>query len=273
MKKNIFRVLAVILPLGLMLLTSCNKEYPDNSIFGDWLVKIDRGKYGADGEVEYILFTFQENGVVVRNNYVGAEDNWSLDHWERMRRHGIYALNESAKTFDYEDFGDESGTAKYSFSNGLMSLTVYYDDTSITETFHRPSWAELQQLARYDKTIEGDDYVGKWFGVSEFNGLYTYVMNDFSDDGELTTIRYSVYGNECTRTESTRACYEGDAFNGKRTLEIYDEADYSVSRLWWTVKDNVLTIGLIDPESTSSDFHPITKADKAKMAELDKMVK
>ena len=117
--------------------------------------------------------------------------------------------------------------------------------------------------------------MGKWFGFTEHNGLYTYMMLDFTEESGLKTIRYSVYNDKVARTEYTQFYNEADddEYEDEPVLEIHSSTDYKQSEFyWWKVVGNTLTLGkeLDDEEFISSTYHALTKADLELMEELDK---
>ena len=102
MKKNILWMLAAILTCGLTvtMMTSCsNDDDPVNpdpviteALTGEWFAVVNRVDYDKDADendIEYILLSFDENGVVTQNIYTGNTTE-PLRYWERMHRHGIY---------------------------------------------------------------------------------------------------------------------------------------------------------------------------------------
>ncbi len=280
MKKNLLWMFAAILTCGFAVstMTSCSEDdnpvIPDiqETLTGDWLVTVNRdAEYNDENDVEYVLFTFEENGVVVRNVYVGNTTE-PLRYWERMQRHGIYTVDETTKTIVSEMLSSDPTTIKYSLTDGLLTLTVDGEGESITLTFHRPTEAEKALLSMYDLSLWGNDYVGKWFSVQEENGQYTYVLLDFTEDSGLKTIRYSVNGDKCIRTEYTQYYNEDDEDEDEQVLEIHNMSDYMQSEFyWWEISGNTLTLGTEDDEEEFiSTYHALTPADVALIAELEK---
>jgi hypothetical protein len=223
------------------------------------------------------LLSFDENGVVTQNIYTGNTTE-PLRYWERMHRHGIYTVDETASTITVENISETPTTSKYSFDKELLILKFYDEenaDYNMSIPLHRPSKAEKDLLVVYDISLWGDDYVGKWFGFTEHNGLYTYMMLDFTEESGLKTIRYSVYNDKVTRTEYTQVYNEADddEYEDEPVLEIHSSNDYKQSEFyWWKVAGNTLTLGkeLDDEEFISSTYHALTKADIELMEELDK---
>lgn len=290
MKKNILWMLAAILISGLTVttMTSCsNNDDPVNpdpvitqTLTGEWFAVVNRMDYDKDADendIEYILLSFDENGVVTQNIYTGNTTE-PLRYWERMHRHGIYTVDEKARTITVENISETPTTSKYSFDKELQILNLYDEETvdrNMSIPLHRPSKAEKDLLAVYDISLWGDDYVGKWFGYTEHNGLYTYMMLDFTEGRGLKTIRYSVYNDNVTRTEYTQVYNEADddEYEDEPVLEIHSPTDYKQSEFyWWEVAGNTLTLGkeLEDEEFISSTYHALTKADIELMEELDK---
>ena len=255
MRKNFLWMLAAILICGLTvtMMTSCSKEddpvNPDpvitETLTGEWFAVVNRVDYDEDADendIEYILLSFDENGVVTQSIYIGNTTN-PIKSWERMHRHGIYTVDEIARTLTVENISETPTTSKYRFDKELLILN-FYDEK-------------------------------KWFGFTEHNGLYTYMMLDFTEDDGLKTIRYSVYNDKVTRTEYTQVYNEADddEYEDEPVLEIHSSNDYKQSEFyWWKVAGNTLTLGkeLDDEEFISSTYHALTKADIELMEELDK---
>ena len=125
----------------------------------------------------------------------------------------------------------------------------------------------------YDSELEGDDYVGKWFAVSEHNGLYTYVYLDIDDDSGITVTRYSVYEDDVTRTSYFRSVSTLDEEDGERIV-FHDPDDYSVTDSYvWSVTDNQLKFVKTEYEDLYTVYHPLTKSDIKLMDELNKKAK
>jgi hypothetical protein len=252
----------------------------EKTLTGEWCTTVNRKDIDEDADendVSYLMVTFDENGVITERVYSGNKTE-PISRWERMRRHGIYSIDKATHTVTMKNISVTPSTAKYSFDKEQLVLEFIDDETpgnKMSITLHHPSIAEKELFSVYNYSIEADDYVGKWFGVSEHNGLYTYVMNDFTEGHELHTIRYSVYENKCTRTVTTRYYNEADVDEeeyDEPTIEIHDADDYSKSTLyWWRIEGNNLVLGVWEYEQMFSIFHPLTQADIDKMAELDKM--
>lgn len=276
MKKNLLWMFAAILTCGLIgsFMTSCSED--DNPVIpeikekltGEWLVTVNQDD---DNDVEYVLFKFEENGVVIQNIYIGDPAE-PIRYWERMNRHGIYTLDETAQTILCELISDNPETIQYSLSNGLLTLKIDSEIQSMTLTLHRPTQTEKALLSIYDLSLEGNDYEGKWFSVEEANGQYTYVMLDFTEDSGLKTTRYSVKGDQCIRTEYTQYYNEYDNDEDEQVLEIHNITDYMLTELyWWEVSGNTLTLETEkDDEEVVATYHALTPADIELMAELDK---
>lgn len=279
-------MLVAIMTCGLTVttMTSCSNEddpvKPDpvitETLTGEWLTFVNRNFDEDDdkNDIEYVLLSFDEAGVITQKVYIGNTTQ-PIRYWERMHRHGIYTVNEATHTLTYENLTLEPETIKYSFDKDLLTLSPIDDEADYrikSLTFHRPTKSEKDLLSVYDLSLWGDDYAGKWFGVNEHNGLYTYMMLDFTEGSGLKTIRYSVYEDKCTRTAYTQYYNEADDIEDyEKVLEIHSTTDYSQSDFyWWKVADNTLTLGLTKYEDMFSVYHPLTKADIELMAELDK---
>jgi hypothetical protein len=230
-----------------------------------------------ENDVTDMLVSFNENGVIIQRVYAGNKTQ-SVSKWERFRRHGIYSVDNATHTISMKNISLTPATAEYSFDGDQLVLT--FDDeenpgSKLSMTLHRPSKLEKELYAIYDRSIEADDYIGKWFGVNEFNGLYTYVMNEFTGNSKLKNIRYSVYEKKCTRTETTwdfRQIKEAEGEYDEPTIELYGPGDDSKSTpYWWRIEDDNLVWGMWEYENMFSTFHPITQADIDLMAELDRM--
>ena len=162
------------------------KTEEEKTLTGEWFAVVNRKDYDEDADendIEYLLLSFDENGVVTQNVYIGNKTE-PLKYWERMHRHGIYTVDEKASTLTIENISETPTTSKYSFDKELLILNLYDEenvDRNMSIPLHRPSKAEKDLLAVYDISLWGDDYVGKWFGFTEHNGLYTYMMLDFTE--------------------------------------------------------------------------------------------
>ena len=286
MKKFQSRNRALLLALAslLALMTSCITEVdnpviptPDpvitETLTGEWFATVNRHDYDEDSdedEIEYVLFSFDEDGIVTQDVYFGSKTS-PLKYWERMHRHGIYTVDESAHSITVENIYDNPSVITYGFDKEQLILQENADMALI---LHRPSKAEKELLAVYDLSLEGDDYTGKWFGVQEENGQYNYVMLDFTEDSGLKTISYSVNGDECIRTEFTQYYNESDEDEDEdeQVLEIHYINDYSQSVFYqWEVVGNTLTLVKEEnEEEVATTYHALTKADVELMAELEK---
>ena len=284
MRKNLLWMLAAILSCGAMF-TSCSNDEDDpviptstETLIGEWFTTVNRHDYDKDcdeDEVEYILLSFDEDGVMTQKIYFGSTTE-AIRYWERMHRHGIYTINEVAHSLTYVNISSEPANIQYSLDKEHLIFSIYNEDTkrNMPLTFHRPSKEEKDLLAVYDKSLWGDDYTGKWFSVQEENGQYTYVMLDFTEDSGLKTLSYSVKGDECIRTEYTQVFNEGDddEDEDEKVLEIHYANDYSQSEFfWWEVVGNTLRLGKEENDKEIiSTYHALTKADVELMAELEK---
>ena len=250
------------------------------ALLGEWCVSVNQRDIDEDAyenDVNDMLVSFNENGVIIQRVYAGNKTQ-SVSKWERFRRHGIYSVDNATHTISMKNISLTPATAEYSFDGDQLVLT--FDDeenpgSKLSMTLHRPSKTEKERYAIYDRSIEADDYIGKWFGVNEFNGLYTYVMNEFTGNHKLKNIRYSVYEKKCTRTETTwdfRQIKVAEGEYDEPTIELYGPGDDSKSTpYWWRIEDDNLVWGMWEYENMFSTFHPITQADIDLMAELDRM--
>ena len=89
----------------------------------------------------------------------------SVSKWERFRRHGIYSVDNATHTISMKNISLTPATAEYSFDGDQLVLT--FDDEEnpgekLSMTLHRPSKLEKELYAIYDRSIESDDYIGKW---------------------------------------------------------------------------------------------------------------
>jgi hypothetical protein len=257
---------------------------PDPVITGEWFAIVNISDYDEDsdeGDVNYILLTFDEDGVITQDVYTGNTKE-SLRHWERRHRHGLYTTDNAAHILTIEDISDDPSVFSFSFDKGQLAFSnIYKDDAdgNLPLTLHRPSKAEKDLLAVYHRSLKGDDYTGKWFNVQEENGQRTYVMLDFTEDSGLKTIRYTMDGDQCIRTEYTQYYNEyidyEDEDEDEQVLEIHNPADYMQSDYyWWEVDGNTLTLEKEENENeVVTTYHALTKADAALMAELEKKSK
>lgn len=277
-------MLAAILTCGLTVttMTSCSDDDDSGkpnppiveTLTGEWLAFANRtGEDLDDNEVEYVLLSFDEDGVMTQNVYVGNTTE-PIRYWERMHRHGIYTVDEAARTLTYESLSKDPITVKYSFDNEHLTFSSYNEEKELSLTFHRPSKAEKKLLSVYDLSLWGDDYVGKWLKRSVADGVTTYVLLDFTEDSGLKTIRYVVDGDQCTRSEITQVYNEAE--DGEEeydsVLEIHSPTNYMESEFyWWKVDGNTLTLGKIEEEEEDAlTYHALTLAEAELLAELDK---
>lgn len=278
MKKYYSWMLAAILLIcGLALTTSCGKEEAPFKLDGTWYGKIiDNENFDIGESVHYLLLDFGQDGVLTGKSYEGFEGT-AIQLWDRFRRHSIYTVDEPGHVIYAKLLtNDETSPVSYQYSNGTLTLTVSYGATNYTVNLTRPTQTELEMLAIYDNSIPSNDYIGAWFGGSEFNQLYTYVMNEYFENGRSHTIRYSYYKptNECTRTETDWIYDDLGIVDDEQLIELTKVGDpTNVSTYWWTVENNVLTLGHTKYESMESDFQPLTRENLELMAELDKLCK
>ena len=274
MRKNVLWMLTAILTcgLGMTMLTACtNNDNPDipqpvveKTLIGDWFTTINRD-WSDEEEIVYAIISFSENGVCTTRS-IQIYPDAPVKHNERIRRHSIYTVNEAAGTITLNR-EDVNETNRYQLTENGLALTAA--DGSYTFNFHRPTSADLAMINAYEQTIESDDYVGKWFKVNEINGLYTYTMLDLTDNGVVNMTRYSVNGDDCQRTTSSRLYGEYDDAEYNQVLEVHNEKNYHDTTLYrWAVKDNQLHLSNMTDDFVV--FHPLTPADMTLMAELDK---
>lgn len=280
MKKNLLWMMVAILTCGSML-TSCTNDdnpvipIPDPVITGEWFAVVNHSDYSELGsdDIEYVLLTFDEDGVMTQDAYIGGKDE-PLRYWERMHRHGIYTADYAAHTLTVENFSDASSVIQFSFDNGqLVFDNIYFEDADGNQSlaFHRPSQAEKEIIAIYHRSLHGDDYKGKWLSVQEENGQNTYVVLDFTEDKGLKTICYTMDGDQCIRTEYTRYYNEVDNDEDEQVLEIHNPSDYMRSdSYWWEVNGHILTLEKMDDKEEVVAYHALTKADSELVAELEK---
>ena len=285
MKKNLLWMLAVILSCG-EFFTSCSDD-GDNSpviptrtdkLMGEWFASVNLIDYDEDSdedEVEYILFTLDEEGVVTQDIYIG-NTNSPVKYWERMHRHGIYTIDKATRTITFENISSEPTSIQYIINKDQLTFNIFGEDSEhyMALPLHRPSKAEKDLLAVYNNSLPGFEYTGKWFSAKEENGQHTYVMLDFTEESRLKTISYSVNGDECIRNEYIQyySDYDEDEDEEEQILEIHHPNDYSQSDYyWWEVVGNTLTLGTEeDEDEVISTYHALTKADIELMAELEK---
>ncbi len=284
MEKNFLWIIIALLTCGLTVtsFTSCGDDDTTNSgdtteapvveptLYGDWFSATET-RSEDEYEIRYSLISFTEDGVMTMRSYKifpQEIDNYS----ERMRRHLSYSVDEvdGILSLNYE-----SGVETNFYELTADSLLVTNGKGAQVFALHRPTTADLELLNDIDRTIWSDDYVGKWFSAHDNNGLYTYMLLEFTEDGKINTKLYSVHGEECTCTTTSRHCgdFQTEKYSGK-VLEIHNEKDYKNTTLrWWTIKDNQLYLGEIpQDENNYSVYHPLTPADIEKMAELDRML-
>lgn len=269
MKKNVLGALVAIFTCCLFL-TSCgeNGGSPADLLLGNWFMNQENE---VDGEKEntYALLSFGEDGVFTQCVY-WIYPNEPANYSERIRRHSIYTINETAGTITFDN-GIDVQTVRYQRTSN--NLTISSQDGSITTVLHRPSDGELEKARTYDQFISSDDYIGRWFYTNTFGDLTLHGMLHFDEDGKLEQVTYTVYGeNDCTRKNSTLLYNE---YQDKyQVLEIHDPKDYSVSTLYeWAIVNDHLKLENTKDEDNVLDCHPLCPADIELMAKLDKLVK
>ncbi len=252
------------------------------TLMGEWLAVVNRSDIDEDEDetaVEYVLLTFGDNGVLNQDVYIG-DTKEPITHWERMCRHGIYTLDETVQTFTFEIGSQDITTVPYSMDNDQLHLTYIVEmeePYEMTLTFHRPSKAEKDLINMYNVSLLCDDYVGKWFSVQEEDGKQIYHVLEFTDNSTLNTVVYTVENGKVTRTTDTQYVSDvDDAEDDEPMFEIHSSSDYNQKGVYyWDVTSNILTLELMDEEAEEGDevfylYHALTKADIAKIAELDK---
>lgn len=283
-RKQIQWMLAAILICGLTVTTttSCSKDDDSEQqgsgkaelLKGNWFAHVNQEEDDDEfvgGYDQYALINFGDDGVITRSVYMGNAGT-SLQYWERMLRHGIYTVDETARTITVQNLSDEEEILKYSISGDklILTSTAKSDEDPLTITFHRPTEDELNRCSMYDSKLEGDDYVGKWFSTNEHNGLFTYVYLDLDEESGVTVTRYSVYEDDVNRSIYFRSVSTLDDEEGE-TIVFHAPADYSVTESYlWSVTDNQLKF--VKPEYTDlyTVYHPLTKSDIKLMEELNK---
>ena len=228
-----------------------------------------------------MLLTFGDNGVLNQDVYIG-DTKEPITHWERMCRHGIYTLDETVQTFTFEIGSQDIATVPYSMDNDQLHLTYIVEREEpyeMTLTFHRPSKAEKDLINMYNVSLWGDDYVGKWLATEDDGVKQTYHLLEFTDNSTLNTVVYTVENGKVTRTTDTQYVSDvDDAEDDEPMFEIHSSSDYNQKDVYyWDVTSNLLTLELMDEEAEEGDevfyiYHALTKADIAKIAELDKKV-
>lgn len=242
------------------------------TLTGQWMTVMESVR---DGEPEkfYALLTLGEDGVAINKSYwIYPEHPTNYD--ERLRRHGIYIVDKEAGTITSDDGSGEPEVDRFVLTND--GLICYSTESDFSFRFHRPSSTELELLSAYDRMIQSDDYVGRWFGASVEDGKYIYKMLDFTEEGRLTVTCYTVDGDNCERTTETVLVSDADTddYNGQ-VIEIHNKNNYYDTDLyWWTVKNDKLNLGNTLDEDTEFDtYTPLTLTDLQLMRNLDKMVK
>jgi hypothetical protein len=299
MRKNFLRVLIcarsiaglvviLICGLGMTILTSCSNEddpvptpVVTETLMGDWLY-VSESSFDDDGFVggseSYALLNINENGVMIQKTYTGNA-GVPLMYWERYRRHGMYSIDEAAHTLTFENMGKKPITVSYTLTDSQLILKyVGVEDYSIPAmTFRRPEATDLEFLERIDKVVRSDDYVGKWFGYTDWDdiGIRIYMMLDLTDDGIMNVRRYSVDKyNDCLRTVYSQYYEEYDNEDNMQLLMMHNSKDFNETYLYkWSVIDNTLTLGDLEDEEFNTVYHPLTPDDVALIEELDKLVK
>lgn len=272
MRKNVLGALVAIFTCCLFL-TSCgeNGGSPADLLLGNWFMNQENE---VDGEKEntYALLSFGEDGVFTQCVY-WIYPNEPANYSERIRRHSIYTINETAGTITFDN-GIDVQTIRYKRTSN--DLTISSQDGSITTVLHRPSDGELEKARTYDHFIWSTDYVGRWFYVNKWdNDLTIYGMLQFDEDGKLKHLRYSLYGeDDCIRAETTML-YNDYGEEKDKMIEIHEPKDYSISsKYYWSIVDGDLILQYADDEEDDPLIcHPFNPDDIELMAKLDKLVK
>ena len=276
MKKVLSCVFAAILICGSSVFSSCsaNDDNPipqpevTEKLSGSWFAEIERNVYG-ETEIVYVLFNFGEDGVVTTQSYFIYPDEPFNNSW-RYSRHAIYTVDESAGTIVIDYGNKEKEVIGYTLSKNGLTL-IDDEEKDIIYNLHRPTSAELNILAVYDHALPGDEYIGKWFGYKEDNGEKVYTMFGFTDDNMVNLVVYLVKDGKCTRKVS-RAQYEDSEEDGEPVLKIYSPWNKSEADIFrWSVTGNVLSLENLNEEDFITEFHFVTPADLATMAELGKI--
>ena len=244
------------------------------TLTGQWMTVVESV---IDGEPRkfYALLNLTEDGVAVNTTYWIYPD-YPVSYDERIRRHAIYTVDKEAGTLAFDDGEDDLEIDRYVLTND--GLICYSPESDFSFRFHRPSTAELQLISEFDRRIQGNDYVGRWFGSSVEDGEYIYKMLQISDDGTLTSKCYIFDGDKsCKRTTETVVVGDADTdeYNGQ-VIEVHvNKKNFDDTELyWWTVKNNELRLGnVLDDESEYDTYTPLTPIDIQLMKNLDKMVK
>lgn len=278
----------LICSFGMTSLTSCsNQDSPvlppvdAETLTGDWLYKFvssDDDDEMVGQNVSYSLLSFGDNGVLTQRYYYGNAGT-SLEYWERWCRHSIYTVDEKAHTFTVDDLDGTARVFGYTLTDGQLIIHLLNGEIGdvVTSTLHRPEASDLEFLKTVDRAVWSDDYVGKWFGYTDWedSGIRLYIMLDFTEDGIVNCRRYSVDKyNDCLRTVFSQYYEDYDNEDNMQMLMMHDSEDYNNTYLYkWSVVDNTLMLG--DPEDSELDtvYHPLTPDDVAFMEELDKLVK
>ncbi len=242
------------------------------ALTGQWMTVIESVRYGDHMKL-YSLLTLDEDGVATNTTYwIYPDEPASYD--ERIRRHSIYTVDKEAGTITTDDgYGEPEVTRYVLTDDGLICYSIEND---FAYRFHRPTSSELELLNEYNRRIKSDDYVGRWFFVTDDKGVYTYKMLEFTDDGTLNTICYTVDGDHCTRTTKSVTAGEADGDEyGDQVIEIHNKKDFSDTDLYrWKIKENKLYLSDVSGDEDEYDiYYPLTSADLELMSELDKKVK
>ena len=275
MKKVLSCVFAAILICGSSVFSSCsaNDDNPipqpevTEKLSGSWFTEIERNTYG-ETEIVYLLFNFSEDGVVATQFYF-IDPEEPLNYSWRYNRHAIYTVDESAGTIVIDYGNKEKEVMGYTLSKNGLTL-IDDEEKGIIYNLHRPSSAELEKLTVYDQALPGEEYIGKWFGYKEENGVKVYTMFGFTDDNMVNLVVYFVKDGKCIRKES-RTMFEVSE-DEESVLKIYSPWNKSEADVYrWSVTGNVLSLENLKEEEFIAEFHFVTPADLATMAELNKI--
>jgi hypothetical protein len=130
-------------------------------------------------------------------------------------------------------------------------------------------------LSDYDKSIDADDYVGRWFRTEQSGESIIYSMIEFDDNGKLKTKRYTVSGDDVTCTDTVQLYGEYDEGDkNDKILEVHNSNYYyDVTLYRWSIEGNTLSMSTLGEGSVTITYHFLTPADIKQMEELDKQVK
>lgn len=130
------------------------------------------------------------------------------------------------------------------------------------------------------KEVVPEKLEGLWYNqiVSTiYPGEYKDIIHtvlEFREDGVLIERSYHSYVDSRGDHLDRDRRHDLYTVNDEQLIELTEVGDpTNVSTYWWTVENNVLTLGHTKYESMESDFHPLTQEDLELMADLDKLCK